>query len=280
MNDFKARLDIVLAGRKLHPWAKGLGFSRGAAENMGKGVVPGSEILAVIMRQENVSLTWLATGRGVPFMVHQCKYADDLTDALNLHFSDAWWDINLYTDGTELFFELELPTTYDFKGKTIEYTQREWLAGPLDKQVLACLEGYMQRRFDKFMENSKKWQLVTLPAELMDKLSSGYISPYTLHSETSLTKPLNRKGLDNIQWHEPLLNLFINYQSTDAENLSIPLLRAVLKMVRQLADDETEYLSPEEEAKIAAATYKYAIKKNLKPDDLDPDLVQGMMDML
>ncbi|WP_422452454.1 hypothetical protein [Endozoicomonas sp. ALC066] len=279
MNYFKKRLDVILAGRKLHPWAKALGVSRGAAENMGKGVIPGSEILTAITRQENVSLNWLTTGKGTPFVVQKCVSPEEMSDLLDEYFLEQWWHINIYTDRSRLLFELELPASYEFKGTTINYTVREWLTGPVNEQVFNTLGAYRHKRFEFMFDDSDlDWQLVELTTKEMEKLASGYTSPFTLHGQ-----PESGFGhwndLGNLRWHKQLMDLFHQVPASSGE-LSIPLLRAVLKMVRQLAEDDSEALSIEEESRIVAATYKHAIKKGLQPKDLDPDVIETMMDML
>lgn len=73
--DFSERLRLVLNGRKIYPWATILGASRGAAETMKKGNIPGPDILNAIHHREHVSLSWLVSGDGPAFRIYH--YACD-----------------------------------------------------------------------------------------------------------------------------------------------------------------------------------------------------------
>lgn len=65
-----ARLSRVLDGRKPYPWAAANGLSRGTIGRMLKGALPDPETLIPALRSEGLSLTWLLTGQGTPYVVH------------------------------------------------------------------------------------------------------------------------------------------------------------------------------------------------------------------
>ena len=73
----------MLGARRLYPWASTIGVSKGAAEKMQKGVIPGSEILRIVHLYEGVELTWLVTGRGRPFCICVSLDAEELSRTVN-----------------------------------------------------------------------------------------------------------------------------------------------------------------------------------------------------
>lgn len=70
VDEYLARLERVLAGRKPYPWAAANGISRGTIGRMLKGELPDPARLVPVLRSEGLSLTWLLTGQGTPFVVH------------------------------------------------------------------------------------------------------------------------------------------------------------------------------------------------------------------
>ena len=70
-NSFTDRLNIILDGRKITPWGKSLGLSNSVLGVMTQGTAPGPDHLKIIAAAENVSLNYLLTGSGSPFVVKQ-----------------------------------------------------------------------------------------------------------------------------------------------------------------------------------------------------------------
>jgi hypothetical protein len=75
LSSYLARLDYVLAGAKPYPWAAAHGLSRGAIGRMLKGQLPDPEKMVPLVRSEGLSLSWLLTGQGTPYLVH-CPSSD------------------------------------------------------------------------------------------------------------------------------------------------------------------------------------------------------------
>lgn len=130
--EFTPRLEWVLAGRKVTPWAKKLGLSSGTAARLLSNVLPGTDILTAIMRTEHVNLNWLLEGKGSPFMLDSYTNADAFENMLAIHAQDARYTAYLSVDmhSGMASVVLEQPATFEFKNKTIEYQQVETLYGP------------------------------------------------------------------------------------------------------------------------------------------------------
>lgn len=120
MGTFKTRLDAVLHGRRLNPWCKAHGLSKGTAGRMIEGQTPGPEILSLIMRIENVSITWLLEGIGAPFLVSE--YTDGYADILQEWLDYGGRPAYIVTDRHDAAVILVQPAQHEYRGKTIDYS--------------------------------------------------------------------------------------------------------------------------------------------------------------
>ena len=66
---FLVRLEYLAHGRDLRKWLFSLGWNRGDIDRIrNEGHIPGAAKLAALARAEKISLTWLLTGQGEPFI--------------------------------------------------------------------------------------------------------------------------------------------------------------------------------------------------------------------
>lgn len=74
--EFIDRLTLLARGRQLYPWLAGVGWSKTDVARVKNGHIPGSEKLAMLARSEPVSLTWLLTGQGAPYVTGAAGVAE------------------------------------------------------------------------------------------------------------------------------------------------------------------------------------------------------------
>lgn len=72
MSSFLERLKLLSAGRTFNAWFKQIGWAPGDITRINQGGLPGAEKLSLLATIENVSLTWLLTGEGTPYVVRYC----------------------------------------------------------------------------------------------------------------------------------------------------------------------------------------------------------------
>lgn len=263
MSDFLDRLKIVRAGRRLHPWAQGLGVSSGSAEHMKKGVIPGPAILTCITRQDNINISWLIAGIGAPYRVHRCESDEELAQALgDIHSEMQAPKVALHTDKRTLIVELIAPAEYTYKEKVVAYEKREYATGTPGVQTMAFLEGVFA---------DQPVCLSQIKSKLLCDVRGGRLDPRELGRRTPLESEVGDIGT--------LIGKHI-LTDNDRGAVSVSLLRAVLSLVRQLASDEQQQLGIEAESRIVAAAYQHAFRKELRPDDLDPEVIRGMLAVL
>lgn len=182
--NFSERLEFVLAGRKVNPWAKRLNLSSGTASRLKQDIVPGQDVLTAIMRTENVSLNWLISGSGKPFMVDSYLDSADFYNQLNNHAKDCpqyRCDYLALAQLNVMFVVLSQPASYEFKGATINYVQVEVLSSPFD----CDLGHHISPLFTATHEMS-------LEPHLSRSLVSGQLGTYALFGDETRPGILNR----------------------------------------------------------------------------------------
>ncbi|WP_067519553.1 hypothetical protein [Endozoicomonas ascidiicola] len=235
-----------------------------------KGNIPGADILVAIQRSENVSTNWLLEEKGSPYIVANFETDLLLAEELQAHAEDGIWEnVYIFTDGRRVVIELTTPAYHEYKGKGINYTAREFMAGPFGDETLHYL-------WDSFAD--KRLYICYMEPEPLNGIATGRVGPYQIHGDGKTLglyqpEPVNDRDLSfgQLQTVKPVV---------EKGEVSITLMRAVMQMVKQLQADEGVSLNLDDEIKVIAAAYKHAVKKNLAPADLDPLVVQGMIDVL
>ena len=254
---FPERLKKVLSGRKLYPWAADLGISKGAAESMGKGNLPGPEIQHLIMRRENVSLTWLNTGRGNPYLVDCYLTADEMAEVVADHLIDSDdWKVVLHAGDGVVVVELSMPAEFDYKGKAIPYTVYEFIAGPVGRSLVTTLADYGGRQ--------GLW-VSDLPADRVSRLVTGDIGVRTLYGDQ---KQAGDVTLSPVPWDQAADRLSqLCPSGIQPGGLNERLLNFVLRTVTEIAADDGVTLEPDTLARITTAVYDHIIRTTAQRED-------------
>jgi hypothetical protein len=144
---FKAKFEKMLAGRKPTLWIKPLGLSNGTISRISSNVAPGSDILTVMQRAENVNINWLLGSDHRPFMIDTHIDHTSFIDYLNYHSEDCDYQLDylLSENLNTLVVVFSQPASMQFKDKTIGYKHLEVLAGPLNPATLQTLSALKER---------------------------------------------------------------------------------------------------------------------------------------
>lgn len=132
MNSFYDRLVFVLGDNDKHPWGDRLGISPTKISNMfrGEGHIPNHESLALIRRVENVSITWLITGDGAPYVVSRCQLDAEACELLRQHLKDEPnWAIHIAACEPDFTVVLSQPCRIKSGERDIEYFCIEIISG-------------------------------------------------------------------------------------------------------------------------------------------------------
>ncbi len=97
---FSKRLEWLLAGRKVTPWAQSLGMSGSTIARLtaGEGTPPSPDALVRILHAEAVSLSWLLAGVGEPFHVVRPESDAAAGELLAAELEDPGWNVSLVSD--------------------------------------------------------------------------------------------------------------------------------------------------------------------------------------
>ncbi|MGB0693708.1 MAG: hypothetical protein ACPGPD_13380 [Pseudomonadales bacterium] len=128
--NFKNRLETVMADRKITRWGVENGLNSGTTGRINQGHVPGADIQTLIMRIENVSTSWLMDKSGSPYLHHQVHSDEDGAAFLDELFAEDW-KIYVLTCPLGQILVLTLPAQMAYKKEHIDYTAIEVLHGAL-----------------------------------------------------------------------------------------------------------------------------------------------------
>lgn len=271
---FSERINLILNGRKLYPWANALHISNGVTNRFAQDIIPGSEILTTIMRKENVSLNWLADGKGKPFYISIQNSDESMAQELSMHLEDFPYTINLIHDSSHLVIELSEPAQSKYKGKAIDYVRYEHITGSAGAKT-------RNRLLEQYEQFRSGWNETTIDTPDMERLRKGWMGPYELYGDEK------QKGIASswpINTKEHLLNVLNPFtkQPGDDDNGLVKslLMRAVIEMVERIAESENIQLTVEQKARVYTTAYRHAAKAKLAPDDLDPNTINSIIEML
>lgn len=182
--DFLARLEFVLDGRKRTPWGAALGLNKGTMGRIGKGHIPGPDLLIPIGRAERVSLSWLIDGAGAPFLITREETDSAMATLLDALFDESW-RITLCTDGARVVVVLTQPGQIEVNGEMRDYIITEVLVGPCGRKVLLTLD-----------RHASECRLLHLPAAELSRLSAGLMGNRALHEQIAQAEvvPINQLG--------------------------------------------------------------------------------------
>lgn len=175
------RVEFVADGRKVHPWAKSIGVSKGSIEAvMRMGGSLSSETLSYIHRTENVRIDWLLEGRGHPFAIN-CAISDDDAAALIEEFLEEQWSITVVSNRTRAAVILEQPGSFEVKDgkdadnvprmRVVNYRIIEVITGPLGKMAMDLI---------RHAAEQTKVNLLETTTEILAKIEKGQVGTYRL----------------------------------------------------------------------------------------------------
>lgn len=108
---------------------------------MSQGVVPSADALAAIGRAENVSVSWLLSGKGAPFLVSLLPSDAELAEHLEALADEDGWTWTLLDSEAGRCLALTQPGQFEIKGRAVNYTIVELVCGPVGAASLAVLAG-------------------------------------------------------------------------------------------------------------------------------------------
>lgn len=262
MELFSHRLGQLLAGRKIHPWGAALGVSKGAAETMSKGQVPGAEILRLIRYQEGVSLGWLVTGDGAPFVLEHCDDPRTLAQALADEAEQGPLTLHLFGAGREQVLLLTRPGQLQYRQRRQAYRHvRLWtLALPALPPLLQvqCAE--------------HRWLWHDCDAAQLSQLKAGELGPWLLLDSGQLPSA--------VPLADPLTQLQQALQTGAQGQISTALMRAVIQLVDDTAQEQQLVLDVGQRARVYTAVYRHAQRLQLEADALSGDQLQTLFEVV
>ncbi|KEI69309.1 hypothetical protein [Endozoicomonas elysicola] len=282
LSPFKDRLDYLLAGRKLYPWAANLGISRGAAEKMQKGQTPGSEILKAISLQEGVELTWLVTGEGRAFRIYNASDSNDFSEQIMRMLASQRADTqNIYLchDNQRIVIAVSTEKEYQYRSEIIQYQAWELYSGKFSQTLYDIIAKHFSLRDSE--EREVNWyNAYVRPAELTS-IIKGEMQPLILFGDQKRVSPL----LTLVQVHDinkvlkPLLDN-MTVSPTCSDSISSDLLYNVIDEVNFFCDRQAPSLNMKQRAKLYTAIYNHCQRASSDPQNSAASILPSLLDVI
>lgn len=163
----KDRVMYLLRGRKMARWSAAVGLEREKARRLAHGKVPVADSLTGPARVENLSLTWLLSGEGRPFLTFSPLNAEDAADHIDvlLGEEDDWRPLVVASpQGWSVV--LHQPA------ETVGHDKK-----PIRYEAVAIIGGLHQDRIlvDRALDARDNCQLLLMKSQDAKRLFTGYM---------------------------------------------------------------------------------------------------------
>jgi hypothetical protein len=274
MKNFSDRLEIILAGRKVNPWGKGLGMSGSVITAIKSGTPPGADYLGLIGYAEGASLDYLLTGKGLPFCV------DTIAPALLLEkIKGGCPDLHIYfvQGPNKTLFVLYEKSAIQIKSRSVEFRKFE---------IVKCLPT------GAIIDACKQSATVTpvlLDGPQFELLYKGLAGCYTCLGDEKTRGLFSNRIIPadaekRLNFYDTLNDKKQNgpaaVNDNDRSTIDKTLLKAVLNLVDEVINDTGETINQEEKAIIIANLYSSATKQYANNQTLKPQTVLALIEML
>lgn len=269
---FVSRLNFIMHGRKQTPWGKGLGFTGGTISTMFAGKVPGEKFLYAIRRSENVNLDWLLTGEGRPFYVDQVNTAESFTKTVHIMLEDEpHLDVYVCSLGERTILVFDQEGTWSHAGSNpIHVHFLEVLVGPGSEELAAELRNF---------PNREQIKIPLLSPEDEEAIATGQVGTYRLFdSEDALLANHRPAKESDLQFYSA--ETTSTAKSVDDEPVKLDLMRAVVKLVEDCANELGENLNTDQKSRVITAVYRQADRLGLTADQLTPESIRTAIDVV
>jgi len=216
---FIARLHRVIGDRKPYPWGSSVGLTRGAIHRLLRGQLPDPERLLPLVRTEGLSLSWLLTGQGTPYVVHvpatDAQGADLVRQlAEEMEAPSAWLIANREAPGSVVAILSEHVSKAPAEGDPYEYEHAELIGGPRCGALTAAAVA----------DSCSDVRRAAIEADQWRRLASGYMS---LTEVSDYTKPGLYAVSASIQEASPP---YIDGPADAASDLELRMLQALRRL--------------------------------------------------
>ncbi len=174
-NDFLSKLRLLSGGRNTTPWLQSIGLTKGTIHGLtNEGRDPSSDVLRAISRTENASLHWLTEDKGDPFYVTYALSDEEGAKHLDALCEGDGWVIAIVTGEHSEGFTLLLAqhSHFEIKGRRVDFTQVEIIAGHLGKATL--------ERAAQATETGSRLYTLKITDEQYERLERGAMGNYEL----------------------------------------------------------------------------------------------------
>jgi hypothetical protein len=274
--NISGRIENILSGRKITPWAKSLGLSSGMATKLQGNDLPGSDILALISYAENASITWLTTGRGQPFIVQSCETAEEFKD---IFMSCTGETISVLlsdnpAEGMAVVFSWQ--RDYPYKKKTIALREIRIAFCPANFSINALIDKTNSEERAAGGHDFIVAKAFNVGSDKLHAIRHGEVGTFTLFGDNKHPGWLSQYP------NEPaLLDRPLGSDKTALRvAVDVALMRTIIEAVEEIDEVDGHQLSSHQRARVITSALRYASKNNLSAEDFDPQLLKSLIEVL
>jgi len=262
LNIFLDRINFILQGRKITPWAKSIGLSNGDVSRIKDGKIPGPEKLVPICRTENISLNWLLEGVGEPYMVHHTFTDEETAELVSSHANDERWQILVLKNNVYPAIVLTLPAIMQVGKNEVKYTAVEIIAGPMDAETLKAI-----------MSAGSETHEISLDEFTMRRLYAGKVSNQEIFGNAEIS--FYSQQLTPFNNELPVANKVAEKPTT---YIIDELMRKAIYYIEDACLEDGIILSPKQKSRAYTALYKHMLRTHTT--ELDSNTVMAILDSI
>ncbi len=261
--DFKERLKLILAGRKITPWGKALGMSNSVIHALSNGNAPGPNYLQVLSRVENVNLNFLLNNQGSPFLVQETEscFIQDWIRSNKMCF------IYMAVCQGKHIFGLESTDRIEHRGRSIDFKRFELISCPLTRNLIDTLSGF------------SRGYVTELTPDIYERLRKGKMGSYLCLDNEGGNGALLKKTHDLNKLGTEALSRY-TAESHPQGDIDIMLMRAALEVVAYVIHERNTIVTETDRANMVSSLYKSSVQRGLSANEIEPASAFMLMDML
>jgi len=237
-NNFLSRINEILGDRKKHPWGRDIGLKNTRINDMFSGKIPHADALIRVRRAEKVSLDWLLTGDGTPYLYKSGRCQTDLENAellKQLLEEDDWMVYLVYHQVEEgVAVVLTHPAIVKYEDITARFMDVEMMQA--GAEVINRLKGRLVKE-------------VKVEFSVYERLVCGWLGPVDLTGENGLLNKSRDTDLNYVAGvlskssSHKLTNMTENKLITHFRHLRGEQQKAVLALLNSM-DQSVDILQP------------------------------------
>lgn len=236
-DNFYHRIEQIRGDRKLTPFLTNAGIKGSSVGKVKQGgAIPLAEGLIGLRKVENVSINWLLTGEGTPFLLDKYQGGTDFVAALENLLSCQDWKVFLIRLANISTLAFLKASQTEIKEELKDYHALKIVNGPYSDAL---------KRLLNKLERQNRLQQMRLTETETDQICNGEIGTYKF-----------------VQFSQQCVDCpDLEPTALIGSEVNSELMRQIVEFAEQVGIEQNITLSSEKKAKLITAAYNQAIRQ-------------------